>query len=118
MPRKKKIEELKQTDGKNETFKPTLLSQIWGDTGMGRYKTLNKDEYTKTIKSMNLADLRKESIRVGIVPNMHRERLEKQLLVEFQRFVNLYQKPTSGSEPPNVNSDKVKKALDILSAVK
>ena len=42
----KKLESLSQTHGKEE-FKPTTLDQIWGDTGISKYGTLNEDEYEK-----------------------------------------------------------------------
>lgn len=128
MARKKKLQELQQVDGKihpednvkveEVKVQPTLLSQIWGDIGLGKYNTLDKEVYLKRIKAMNSADLRKESIRVGIVPVAHRERLEKQLVVEFQRFVNLYHKPNNDIKQIDGKDDKYKKALEIMSAVK
>ena len=50
MPRRKKteknkLEELNQTHAKNETNNPTTLDQVWGDEGLGKYKTLNRDKY-------------------------------------------------------------------------
>ncbi len=50
MPRKKKLKELKQTDGKAEPAKPTTLDQIWGNTGLTKYGTADVEEYKEYIK--------------------------------------------------------------------
>ena len=121
MPRKskKKLEELAQTDGKIETFQPTTLSQIWGDTGIDRYKTLDVEDYIKELKEMNLSDLRRHSLKIGIVPSMSRERIEKQLIIKFRQHINLYKKPMSTTiHPKDMSNDKLKKALDVMSGVK
>ncbi len=121
MPRKskKKLEELTQTDGKQETFQPTTLSQIWGDTGTDKYKTLNVEDYIKQLKEMNLSDLRRHSLKIGIVPAMSRERIEKQLIIKFRQHINLYRKPANTSiHPKDISNEKLKKALDVMSGVK
>lgn len=121
MPRKSKkiLEELQNADGKNETFQPTNLSMIWGATGIDKYATLDSDAYTKQIKEMNLSDLRRHSLKIGIVPAMSRERIEKQLIVKFKQHVSNYQKPANANlHPKDFSSDKLKKALDVMSGVK
>jgi hypothetical protein len=121
MPRKskKKLEELTQTDGKQEKFIPTTLSQIWGDTGLNKYATLDENIYLKQIKGMNLSDLRQHSLKIGIVPAMSRERIEKQLIVKFKQHVSNYRKPINTNlHPKDLSGDKLKKALEVMSAVK
>lgn len=121
MPRKtkKKLEEFTQTDGKQETFKPTTLSQIFGDNGLEKYKTLDVEEYIKQLKEMNLSDLRRHSLKFGIVPSMNRERIEKQLVTKFRQHINLYKKPSNTSiHPKDISNDKIRKALDVMSVVK
>ena len=116
---KKKLTELKQIDGKEEKFVPSTLAQVLGDTGLDKYKTSDKEVYKNQINAMNLADLRRHAIKIGILPNMQRERLVKQLLVEFNKHYNLYRKPASDiTHPKDMNSSDLKKALDIMSAVK
>ncbi len=119
MPRKKKIQELNQIDGKQEKFIPTTLSQIWGDTGIDKYKTLDIEVYKNQLKSMNLSDLRTHAVKIGLIPNKERERLEKQLIVEFRKYANLYQKPQDlNIHPKDISKEKLKAALDIMSEAK
>lgn len=122
MPRKskKKLLELTQVDGKNETFQPTTLMQILGDTGITKYGTLDSNVYNKQIKEMNLSDLQSHALKIGIVPSMSRERLEKQLIMKFGQWVSQYQKPINRAviNPKDLSQEKYKKALEIMSAVK
>lgn len=121
MPRKSKkiLEQLTQTDGKQENFQPTTLSQIWGDTGIDKYTTLDWNVYLKQIKEMNLSDLRRHSLKIGIVPAMSRERIEKQLVIKFKQHISNYQRPVNTNlHPKDLSADKLKKALDVMSSVK
>ena len=126
MPRKK-LNQLKQIDGKihaeenddsplKETkFEPTTIQQILGDTGLQRYKTLDKDVYINQLGEMNLADLRNHATKVGIIPrDISTERLKKQLMAEFLRYVAGYQKPFVKSRFVKPTDE----ALKIMSAVK
>ena len=67
MPKKKstskakktsKLQGLSQAHGKDETkeFQPTTLDQVWGDTGLWKYNTMNEDEYKDQLKQMSKAD--------------------------------------------------------------
>lgn len=114
----KKLIELNQVDGKNEKFMPSTIAQIFGESGLSKYKTLDETIYTKEIKSMNLSDLRNHAIKIGLMPNKERERLEKQLLIEFRKHVHLFQKPDAIFDPKKMSAEERKTALDILSAVK
>ena len=51
------LSELSQTHGKIEKIQPSSLDQIWGDTGISKYKTLDKGEYQTQIGDMNKSDL-------------------------------------------------------------
>jgi hypothetical protein len=106
---KKKI---KQVHGKEEQFKPSTLDQIWGDTGVYKYSTLDEDKYVSSLKDMNLSDLQAHAIKMGIIPVENRENLNKRLLKEFRTFVASYRFPKTNSTPPAPLSDK---ALKILS---
>ena len=69
---KQKIEEVKQIDGKltePEQLMPTTMDQVWGNTGISKYKTLDAAEYKKTIDDMARADLYNHAVSVGLVPN-------------------------------------------------
>ena len=90
---KKKLEKLKQTDGKVETFQPTTLEQIWGDTGMSRYNTLDEKEYVASLAEMNKSDLQSHAVKLGIVPHEERERLVKKLINEFKSHVASFRVP-------------------------
>lgn len=107
MPKKK----LTQIDGKQETFVPNTLDQIWGDTGLGLYRTLDLNEYQASLKEMQKADLQAHAIQVGIIPVDDRENLEKKLIKEFSRHVASYRRPVIKSKPQIPS----KEALKILS---
>lgn len=118
MPRKKKLEQLNQIDGKKEDFKPAKLSQLFGDNGLWKYNTMEEEVYKKQLKGMNLSDLRRHAVKIGLVPNKERERLEKQLVIEFRKHTNLYKPPQNPHKPTDIPKDKLQQALDIMSAVK
>ena len=40
-----KLNELNQAHGKVEGPEPTTLDQIWGDSGLSKYRTLDASEY-------------------------------------------------------------------------
>jgi hypothetical protein len=110
--KKPKIEEMSQTHGKEEeNYQPTTLNQIWGDDGMGKYRTLEEEEYIKTVNEMSLSDLRTHSTKIGIVPVDDREVLTKRLLAEFRSHVNKY---TGPGQNTNEESELSSEALKIL----
>lgn len=107
---KRKITELKQTHGKVEGSKPTTLDQIWGDTGLSKYKTLVETEYLERLNEMSRTDLQTHATSLGIIPVENREILTGRLVKEFRKHVSAYTAPNN-----QIASAKVsQKALDIL----
>jgi len=99
MPRKRKIDTITQIHGKEETFQPTTLDQIWGDSGFSKYKTLDEEVYLNNLKEMTKADLHTHASSLGIIPVDDRERLQKRLLQEFRQHVAAYRKPLKQPTP-------------------
>jgi hypothetical protein len=108
---RKKLNEIQQTHGKIETFRPTTLDQVWGDTGMNRYGTLDEKEYADKLADMNKADLQRECTRIGRVPVDDRERIIKILLAEFKQHISAYRAPHISIPPEKVPSKEVLKIL-------
>ena len=105
-----KMQSLSQTHGKKETFEPTTLDQIWGDTGSKKYKTQDVKQYEEQLKAMNITDLQKHATTVGLIPIQNKNLLAKRLLKEFQKHWAAYKKPK-----PSGNQVKLsRKAKDIL----
>lgn len=92
-----KLEDLKQVNGKVETFKPTTLAQIWGDTGSSKYGTLSLQEYELQLKGMNKTDLHAHARKLGIMPNENYELLVRKLKQEFTLFTNGYRMPAQSN---------------------
>lgn len=90
MPKKK---ELQQIHGKEETFQPTTLDQVWGDDGVAKYKTLDMEEYKQAIGEMSKADLQSHATKMGIIPTDNREGLQKKLVREFCSHVAGFKRP-------------------------
>ncbi|NBW09834.1 MAG: hypothetical protein EBR82_17595 [Caulobacteraceae bacterium] len=111
MPRKKKqLQEISQTHGKLENIQYKSLDQIWGDTGLSKYKTTNLEEYTNFINEMNKSDLQAHANKIGLVPIDNREMLTKRLIAEFRKFISTFNVPKNINN--SVNLDK--KSKDIL----
>jgi len=122
MPRKKtvkkakaakkssKMNSLSQTHGQVEKTRPSTLEQIWGDEGLGKYKTKDKDEYHQELNEMNTTDLQKHATKVGLIPVQNREILAKRLLKEFDKHWNSYKRPTE-SKPAITSNKKINKIL-------
>lgn len=113
MARKKKVENLNQIHAKEEKFIPTTLDQIWGDTGLSKYKTLNEDEYKNSLDEMNKTDLHAHACYVGLVPVDNREMLTKRLLTEFRKHAASFRGMPVGN--PKVNQKISKEVEQILS---
>jgi len=111
MPKKKKIQELSQTHGKLENTQYKSLDQIWGDTGLSKYKTTNLQDYTDYINEMNKSDLQAHANKIGLVPIDNREMLTKRLVSEFKKFISSFNIPKNIDN--SVNLDKQSK--DVLS---
>lgn len=109
---KKKINELNQTHGKTESFEPTTLDQIWGDTGLNKYNTFDEGVYLARLHEMNKTDLQTHASQVGIIPIDNIEMLTKRLVKEFQKHISAYRKPAKTEEAPQKISKEVKKILE------
>jgi len=112
MPKKKtknQLESLSQTHGKVE--RPLTLDQVWGDDGTRKYGTLNVEEYSKYLESLNKSDMQAHAIKIGLVPIDNRENLVKRLTTEFNKYVSQF------TPRPDINNGKKlsKSARDILS---
>ncbi len=111
---KPKVKEMVQTHGmvEKESYEKTSLDQVWGDTGSSKYGTLNEEDYSEKIKSMNRSDLHSHAVTVGILPIDNRELLVSRLKREFKKHILAYKKPRkSRKSAPGVSS----RAKSILS---
>ena len=74
----KKLNNLKQTDGKDETtqFQPRTLDQVWGDDGLWKYNTLDEEEYKDQIKAMTRSDMYAHASKIGIIPTENLDQLK------------------------------------------
>lgn len=106
--RKKK---LSQINGKSEDFRPTSLDQVWGDTGMSRYSTLDEEKYEKSLSEMNLTDLQTHAVKIGIMPVDRRSDLMKNLIKEFRIFAGSFRVPKQTTSTSKISS----RASKILS---
>jgi hypothetical protein len=106
----KKLESLSQTHGKEE-YKPTTLDQIWGDTGMSKYGTLDEGEYEGKLREMNRSDIHSHASKVGVIPVDNREMLNQRLLREFKKHLAAYRAPVDKETRKIEISDNVKKIL-------
>ena len=125
MPKKKstskakktsKLQGLSQAHGKAETkeFQPTTLDQVWGDTGLWKYNTMNEDEYKDQLKQMSKADLYAHASKNGIIPTDNRDLLVNKLVREFTKYVSTYRVPrqdTNEVKDYNQLPEDVKKTL-------
>ncbi|MAF24190.1 hypothetical protein CL634_01185 [bacterium] len=108
----KKLDSLNQTHGKvEESFEPQTLDQIWGDTGMWKYDTMDGEEYLNSLRGMNKSDLQTHATKVGVVPVDNREMLTSRLSREFKRFVSNYSVPPKEGKEPKKISKEIKKIL-------
>lgn len=110
MSKKTKLTELKQSNGNLDT-QPTTLDQIWGDTGLSKYGTLDETEYTNQLSEMNKSDLFAHAATLGIMPIDNRERLVKSLLRNFKSYVASFQMPKALPGAPKAVSKEVSKIL-------
>ena len=119
MPRKrttkkkaKSMETISETHGKVENEgKPTTLDQIWGDTGLWKYSTMNLDDYQKQLNEMNKTDLQAHAKKVGLVPIEDRRNLNKRLISEFKKHVSAYTTTSQTKSEPESISKEAKKIL-------
>jgi len=103
-----KAKELKQTHAmiEKETFVPTTLDQIWGDSGEQKYKTLDPEEYKNWLDEQDKASLQTHATSVGLLPVEHVGELKKRLVREFNVHRAKFTKPSSSSnELPKLEKD-------------
>jgi len=105
MPKNSKLNNLHQTHGKVEKEKLTL-DQVWGDTGTGKYGTLDTAEYDDYLNNLNKSDLQAHAIKIGLVPIDDRHTLINRLKKEFKKHIALY------------SQSKLKKETKISKSVK
>ena len=115
------IKKMSQTHGKDEStekqekFEPRTLDQVWGDTGLGKYKTFDESKYKERLDNMAKTDLQAHATKVGLVPIDNRSTLTQRLLREFKKHVNAF-KPVGIKAPQPIGkdslSDEVRKILD------
>ena len=92
--KKRSTKSLSQTHGKEEKrTRPTTLDQIWGDTGLSKYGTMDEKAYAEEISSMSKSDLQAHASTVGIIPVDNREMLSQRLMREFRKHVASYNTP-------------------------
>jgi hypothetical protein len=92
--KKRSTKSLSQTHGREEKkVRPTTLDQIWGDTGLSKYGTMDEATYAEEISSMSKSDLQAHASTVGIIPVDNREMLSQRLLREFKKHVASYNTP-------------------------
>ena len=107
-----RLKKLKQVDGKVDR-KPTTINQIFGDTGLGKYGTMDRSLYESQLNEMNKSDLQTHATVVGLIPIEDRARLVQRLLREFDRHVASFNAPASKTpaKTPVKMSEAVKKLL-------
>ena len=106
----KSLENLSQTHGQEE-FKPTTLDQIWGDSGLSKYGTLNEEEYAVRLKEMNRTDIHAHASKVGVIPVDNRDMLNQRLLREFKKHLAAYRAPVDKKVHKVEVSDNITKLL-------
>lgn len=120
----KKINNMKYIDGKihpedsqtkDKKFEITTLEQLFSGTNLNRYHTLDPSEYESQLVEMNFADLREHAVKCGIIPrDVSQDKLKRQLLAEFNKYVSQYQKPSQKQRDIKVS----KEVLDIMSTAR
>tara|TARA_Y100000310_G_scaffold333401_1_gene410879 strand:- start:2390 stop:2767 length:378 start_codon:yes stop_codon:yes gene_type:complete len=122
MPRKKvtkaskkvkKVKQLAQTHGKLDGESvPSTLDQIWGDTGLTKYKTMDVEKYEEQLGEFNKTDLQAHATKIGLIPVDNTIELKKRLVREFKKHVSKYQ---ATAQKPRDHKALNTEALKILS---
>jgi len=107
----KKLDSLNQTHGKEETFEPTTLEQVWGDDGTAKYSTMDDSNYEDQLNDMDKADIQSHAAQVGVIPVDNTELLKQKLMKEFHKHVNQYRRPTGPNDKNSLPSEEVQKIL-------
>jgi len=101
--RKRSVKNITQAHGKEENAQPTTLDQIWGDTGLWKYNTMDAEEYQSYLRELNKTDLQAHATKIGLIPIDNKEMLSKRLLREFKRHVSSY---NVSNKTPNAEKDR------------
>jgi hypothetical protein len=101
--RKRSVKDISQVHGKEEKPQPMTLDQIWGDTGLWKYDTMDIEEYQNGLKELNKTDLQAHATKIGLIPVDSREMLSKRLIREFKRHVSSYN--VSNKTPNSTRND-------------
>lgn len=109
--KKIKLNNLSQTHAKEETTQPTTLDQIWGDTGMSKYKTLIESEYVNELNDMMKVDIQSHASKLGLIPIDNTDLLKRRLVAEFRKHISQFNKPSTAVQNENIS----KEARKILS---
>lgn len=88
-----KIEELKETHGKEEGGQLTTLEQIWGYNELGRYNTKDSTVYATLLDDMNRPELERHARLVGVIILEDSVRLKESLKRAFANYFLLLNKP-------------------------
>lgn len=91
-PKKIKIEEMQAADGENvsvETKQPRTVYEVLGQKSH-KYKTTDRDEYTRFIKSMAMTELQAHAYECGVLPIDNRAQLTERLIREFCAQTSAY----------------------------
>lgn len=109
MSEKKQIKELKQVDGRKNY---QTMEQVWGETGIGKYKTLDVSEYEDQLNQMNKTDLESHARSLGLISLDDTKRLKHNLIGEFKSYVRIFNPlPTIREANRPITAD-IKKILD------
>ena len=111
-----KLDNLSQAHGKDESkgFQPTTLDQVWGDTGLWKYNTMDEKEYRAELNQMSKSDLFTHASKNGIIPTDNRDLLVNKLMREFTKYVSTYRVPRKDTDEIQTYNDlpeNVKKTL-------
>lgn len=110
MKKPKKLQEMTQTDAMQAKNEPTTLDQIWGDTGLNKYSTLDEQKYEELLLNMSKSDLQSHARKHGLIPIDDIRTLRARLTREFKRHVGMYGKPVVHKQETKIS----KEALRIL----
>lgn len=130
MPRKKKVSELTEANGKDLTAeaeaqrtqealakqgkkpKPTSLAQIFG-LPPSIYEGKSSDEYQTSLDKMNQIELQHECVRVGRTPRDSRDK-NVELLMKVYTEYHVSREPITRQPVTLKISDKLAKVLRTL----
>lgn len=115
-----KLSDLEQIDGRKNTENniPTRMDVLFGADGMGKYGTLDREEYIKNLNNYNTAELRNHAIKAGLIPISDVSRLKKQLIVEFDKYALSFKSSNKINGSNKLSDEKQKTGQKIMSILK